>query len=253
MTVGCVQFKDCYCLISVVGKTGVKRIPLVASFKPLLDWLEKHPRRNDPKAPLWASLGNNSTGGRVSYYYLRKLLKRLAVKAGVKKDVWPYLFRHSTLTNMAKVLTEARLELYAGWVQGSRMTRRYVHFSGRDLEEAILQLHGLERGEKHDSMLKSIECPRCKTRNGPDAARCSFCGLILDRKLAEEMEEEERKKDQAVIARIERLEKLVRSLLNASPRKTFSNPPVREAASQDPPVSQRQTLPEPSNHHETQA
>ena len=63
MSVGCVQFKNECCLISVVGKTGMKRIPLVASFKPLLDWLDKHPRRNDPKAPLWASLGNNSKGG----------------------------------------------------------------------------------------------------------------------------------------------------------------------------------------------
>jgi len=52
MTVGCVQFKDEYCLISVVGKkTGVKRIPLVASFKPCwTGWtsiqketIQKHP------------------------------------------------------------------------------------------------------------------------------------------------------------------------------------------------------------------
>jgi len=77
MTVGCVEFKDGYCLISAVGKTGVKRIPLVASFMPLLEWLGKHPKRNDPKAPLWVSLGNNSKGGRVSYCYLRKLLRRL--------------------------------------------------------------------------------------------------------------------------------------------------------------------------------
>jgi len=126
MTVGSVEFRDEYCLISVNGKTGVKRIPLVASYRPLLDWLQKHPRRSDLKAPLWASIGNNSKGGRVSYHYLRKLLKRLAEKAGVKKEVWPYLFRHTALTNLAKVFTEAKLELYAGWVQGSKMTRRYV-------------------------------------------------------------------------------------------------------------------------------
>jgi len=37
MDVGSVDFKDGYCLISVKGKTGVKRIPLVVSFKPLLE------------------------------------------------------------------------------------------------------------------------------------------------------------------------------------------------------------------------
>ncbi|MEM0253977.1 MAG: hypothetical protein QXK78_05410 [Candidatus Bathyarchaeia archaeon] len=34
------------CLISICGKTGVKRIPLVASYKLLLDWLMKHPLRD---------------------------------------------------------------------------------------------------------------------------------------------------------------------------------------------------------------
>jgi len=43
MKVGSVEFKDNYCLISVCGKTGVKRIPLVASHRLLLDWMVKHP------------------------------------------------------------------------------------------------------------------------------------------------------------------------------------------------------------------
>jgi len=60
MRVRSVEFKDNYCLISVCGKTGVKRIPLVASHRLLLDWLMKHPKRHDPDAPLWISLSNNS-------------------------------------------------------------------------------------------------------------------------------------------------------------------------------------------------
>jgi integrase len=41
MSVGSVEFKDRYCLITVNGKTGLKRVPLVASYKPLLEWLEQ--------------------------------------------------------------------------------------------------------------------------------------------------------------------------------------------------------------------
>jgi len=52
MTVGSVAFNSQYCLITVYGKTGVKRIPLVASFKPLLEWLQKHPLRGEINAPL---------------------------------------------------------------------------------------------------------------------------------------------------------------------------------------------------------
>ncbi len=95
MCVGSVQFNADYCIITVNGKTGIKRIPLVVSTKPLLDWLQKHPRSKDADAPLWASLGNNSKGECVSYYYMRKMLKTLGKRANLKKDIWPYVFRHS--------------------------------------------------------------------------------------------------------------------------------------------------------------
>jgi integrase len=213
MKVGSVNFNDDYCLISVNSKTGIKRIPLVVSYRPLLEWLERHPRKDDPDAPLWASLGNNSEGDCISYHYMRKLLKRLAEKAGVKKDVWPYLFRHSCLTALAKVFTEARLELYAGWVQGSKMTRRYVHFSARDLEEAVLELHGLKTAEKADKFLRLVECPRCGRKNQPDSLRCSFCGYILDRRTADEMEQRRRGREEEIFRRLERLEEAVYSFL----------------------------------------
>jgi integrase/recombinase XerD len=214
MTVGSVEFRDSYCLITVKGKTGIKRLPLVASHKSLLDWLMRHPKRNDPEAPLWISLSNNSKAEGMSYYYLRKLVKQLAAKAGVKKKVWPYLFRHSCLTAMAKILTEAKLELYAGWVHGSDMPRRYVHFSARDLEETILEVHGLRRAERAEGIIKPAECPRCGKRNSPDSVRCSFCGYILDKKLAAEMEEKERERNMEIVQRIERLEGLVKALIN---------------------------------------
>ena len=232
MKVGSVMFRDEYCIITVNGKTGLKRIPIVASHKLLLEWLQKHPRKGDADAPLWASLSNNSKGGCISYGYLRKLLRRLGEKAGVKKNVWPYLLRHSSLTSLAKVFTESKLELYAGWVQGSKMARRYVHFSARDLEDAVLELHGMKQTGGTDGFLKLAQCPRCGKRNGPDAVRRSFCGYILDRELASRMEEEDRRRDQEIIERIERLEQMVCALLNGQnvfPQKASSRPQVPQA------------------------
>ena len=59
MHIGSVLFKEEYCLITANGKTGIKHIPLVTSCKPLLEWLNEHPCRDNPKAPLWSSLSNN--------------------------------------------------------------------------------------------------------------------------------------------------------------------------------------------------
>jgi len=50
MTIGSVIFKDEYCLIAANGKTGPKRIPLVVSSKPLLEWIEDHPNKDNSEA-----------------------------------------------------------------------------------------------------------------------------------------------------------------------------------------------------------
>ncbi|MCD6464988.1 tyrosine-type recombinase/integrase [Candidatus Bathyarchaeota archaeon] len=212
MNVGSVEFKDKYCLIAVNGKTGIKRIPLVISFKPLLRWLEEHPSRDDPHAPLWCSLATNYKGERLSYRHFRLIIKRLARKAGIKKDVWPYLFRHSTLTNLAKVFTEARLEQYAGWVHGSEMSRRYVHFAARDLEDAVLELHGLKKPDDMRNIPRLVNCPRCGCENPPGSVHCGFCGFILDRETALKMEEKERDRERRIEQELLRMQNEINEL-----------------------------------------
>ncbi|MEM4177086.1 MAG: tyrosine-type recombinase/integrase [Nitrososphaeria archaeon] len=140
MRVSSVEFRDRYCVISVHGKTGLKRIPLVLSLVPLKEWLNIHPFKEDPNAPLWLSKKSRTP---ILYRQFHRILKKCVKKAGIKKNVWPYLFRHTQLTNLAKKLTESKLALYAGWVQGSKMARRYVHFSARDLEDIILEINSL--------------------------------------------------------------------------------------------------------------
>jgi len=212
MTVGSVEFRDTYCLITVNGKTGIKRIPLVASFKPLLKWLEEHPNRDDPNAPLWCSLSTNYKGRRLSYAHFRLIIKNLVKKAGIKKDVWPYLFRHTTLTNLAKVFTEAKLEQYAGWVHGSKMTSRYVHFPARDLEDAVLELHGLERTDKIGNVSQLISCPRCGQENPLGTVYCDFCGFILDKKMVQKIEEKEQEKDRQMEQKLLRMQNEIAQL-----------------------------------------
>ncbi|MEM2613778.1 MAG: tyrosine-type recombinase/integrase [Nitrososphaerota archaeon] len=177
MRISSVEFKRDYCIITVNGKTGIKRIPLVASLMPLLEWVRAHPKRDDPNAPLWISLAQNYYGHPLSYRHFRLTIKKLAEKAGVKKDVWPYLFRHTALTRMAKILTEAQLEKFAGWVHGSRMAARYVHFSARDVEDAILSIYGIERDREESIAIRTVRCRRCGAINPVTNTFCSNCGL----------------------------------------------------------------------------
>ncbi len=51
-----VVFDDFGCQIIVDGKTGMRRIRLVSSAPYLLEWINLHPRHNEPNAPLWINL-----------------------------------------------------------------------------------------------------------------------------------------------------------------------------------------------------
>jgi integrase len=215
-----VFFKDNYCIINANGKTGIKCIPLVTSSRPLLDWLNEHPKRDELSAPLWCALDNNHEGKRLSYTRFRLIIKRIAQKAGIKKAIWPYLYRHTSLTAMAKVFTECRLEQFAGWTYGSKMTRRYVHFSARDLEDAVLELHGLKAASKDKGLVNLIDCPRCGSKEPLGNVRCTTCGMVIDKETVLQMEETRHtkeeileKKNAELQTRLDKLEGLISSLL----------------------------------------
>jgi hypothetical protein len=116
---------------------------------------------------------------------------------------------------MAKVFTEARLEQFAGWTYGSKMTSRYVHFSARDLEDAILELHGLKTTTKDTTITKLVDCPRCGNKNPTGKIRCTTCGIVIDKETILKIEDTERqqektleKKNIELQTRLEKLEGL---------------------------------------------
>ncbi|MGQ9469298.1 MAG: zinc ribbon domain-containing protein [Nitrososphaerales archaeon] len=92
-----------------------------------------------------------------------------------------------------------------GWVQGSDMAATYVHLSGRDVDSALLKLHGLKSEEEKKDVLKLRICPRCGEKNDPIARFCKRCASPLDVKTALEFEEMRNRKDEVVARVIERL------------------------------------------------
>jgi integrase/recombinase XerD len=119
------------------------------------------------------------------------MLKSVIKETGIKKRVYPHLFRHSRATMLANHLTEFQMNQYFGWTQGSDMPSTYVHLSGKDLDGALLKLNGLEYSEKEakETIFKPRPCPRCKTFNSHDSSFCKQCSGILDDKLRVEMEQ----------------------------------------------------------------
>jgi hypothetical protein len=105
---------------------------------------------------------------------------------GIRKPVNPHAFRHARATHLAKHLTESQMKVYFGWTQASEMAAVYVHLSCRDVDDAILQLHGIKSKEEERDEMEPKACQRCELENPATNTLCSRCGLPLDEKTATE-------------------------------------------------------------------
>ncbi|MDQ1255196.1 MAG: integrase/recombinase XerD [Euryarchaeota archaeon] len=119
----------------------------------LKEWLEEHPSKDCPEAPLWFNFAKREKSLKpLRYEAIRMRLNKIAKKAGINKKIHPHLFRHSRCTHMANYLTEAQMNAYFGWVQGSGMPSVYVHLSGRDVDGAVLKANGIINKDSTQSM-----------------------------------------------------------------------------------------------------
>jgi len=165
------------------GKTGPRRVRAVWSIQYIMSWLEMHPDKKNNNAMLWV----NSENKPISYQAVRKQLIRITNRAKIQKRITPHLFRHSRATFLARHLTEAEMNVYFGWVQGSDMAATYVHLSGRDVDKSILKAHGITV-EEDNNKPQVQQCPRCNAVNGPEALFCFKCGAAMTLKTAMSIE-----------------------------------------------------------------
>jgi integrase len=209
-----VEFMEEYAAVRLVGKTGARRVPVVAAVPYLQLWLEHHPDGRNPGAPLWPKL---SDGRPMTYPALAKVLRVAAERAGLGKRITPHKLRHARATFLATRLTEAQMNAFFGWRQGSDMPSTYVHLSGRDVDRAILGIYGLrkEEGREEKARLSPKECPRCRQRNPATGRFCLRCGMALDMEAVVELERKRARADELMSRLLEdpEVEELLRRKL----------------------------------------
>lgn len=191
LNIGHVQLDRYGAVIIVDGKTGRRRIRLVSSVGDLQTWLNQHPQKHDPAAPLFVTYNRYGTGTkRLNGQTVRNRLKTLEKNLNLPKSIHPHAFRHARLTDLTKQgFTEMELRTIAGWEPGSGMPAVYVHLSGADVEQKILEKAGIldPAGADDDPALEARRCPRCQHLNAPYATYC-VCGQALTEEAAAEVE-----------------------------------------------------------------
>ncbi len=169
------------------GKTGPRTIPIVYSASYLRQWVESHPTKGQSD-PLFCSL--QAPFGQFSFSGLKHLMQALHERTGIKKKIYPHLFRHSRASHLANKFTEQQLKQFLGWTAGSNMAATYVHLSQRDIQDAVFKLHGIESPARINDTFKVGRCPRCKEINPENSLYCGKCGLPLKDGVKEKIEKE---------------------------------------------------------------
>ncbi|TBR09329.1 MAG: hypothetical protein EPO62_05125 [Candidatus Nitrosotenuis sp.] len=193
--IGEVELTDIGAVLQSDGKTGKAPLILTWSAKTLAMWLNIHPFRDDPTAPLWP-LRDREKPIQMSYASAYQTFKKCVRRAGIKKRVWPHLLKHVSCSYDSELgLPESYRKYKHHWTPGSKMARVYEHLSSSIIPKIQVESMRLMNHPVDESKIQKMEqkvelskrCRRCEFENSRDAMYCNRCAFPLNDSDAVEM------------------------------------------------------------------
>ncbi|MHA1106662.1 MAG: tyrosine-type recombinase/integrase [Promethearchaeota archaeon] len=169
-----IKFERGYVILKVAQSKTIKRdIPLVESIPYLKEYF--YCNFFEPDDLIFSYKEANFLN-----IYLNGLKNRIAKKypEWKSKKLYPHLFRHSRLTELAKSkLNEPQLRKIAGWTADSKMASVYFHLDDSDII-SILTDDVIQKPKP--KKVKIINCPICNIENSEQNIFCWKCNNILN-------------------------------------------------------------------------
>jgi len=158
-----------------VSKTKPRIIPLVSCRKHLAVWINYHPLKDEPDAPLWSNIKCDGSKPLIGQT-VNDILKRIAADIGIRKRVYPHLFRACSITHkQSSGWPEQAIKSFHGLSKDSKVMKHYSHLSYNDLEQIQRNINGLPADKKVGER-QGIKCPGCGKINPLYIEMCE-CGL----------------------------------------------------------------------------
>ena len=221
--------------ISEHGKEGIGFLRCVDSFYYFSKWLNGHPMKNNPKAPLFINLGMRGRYDRLKPPAANKLIREKCRMLGINKPITLYSFKRNGVT-LCRLRgdSDADIQHRARWTS-TKQLKTYDMSTQDDTFKLELIKRGVIKPDKKFADVKPLtkRCGFCHFENGIGEALCSRCRRPLDRTVIEQAEkrkeEESRKLRDEMVAiksqlanadsRDEIILKLVKGLLKKGRKK----------------------------------
>ncbi|MDP2767768.1 MAG: hypothetical protein Q8O41_10050 [Candidatus Methanoperedens sp.] len=201
-----VKFDQIGAVVTIHDKTFKgEPVRYIASTIYLRQWLEKHPFKNDPEAPLWIDMTKLPKCIPLNYDGFKAIIQRIVERhnRNAQKFNLPLINKHIT-THLFRYYAQTRDERQGmprtimcklrGWTLGSRQPEQYARLTTDDVDEYLQKKAGLEIGER-DNPDKLVKCVRCKEINQAKSTYCLKCGLPMSGTAVIEMEDMMKKMD----------------------------------------------------------
>lgn len=206
-----VQDKRGY-VLKVDGKTEQRPLRIIDASPRLAAWMNTHPMKKVPDAPLWPQQTKQNFGKPLTYAAARQVVRKAAENAknrfsDFNKRVTFTIFHHSEATRVANFMTQAQMTKRHGWVGDFKMPDRYVHLINADVDNALFKHHGIKTVEDEE---KQSTTPKiyniCEMPNSFDSEMCSKCGKPLDLQTALQLDEQEKTQHESLLAKMNEMQ-----------------------------------------------
>ncbi|MDE1841762.1 MAG: site-specific integrase, partial [Thaumarchaeota archaeon] len=205
------KYNTAFLLFKSSGKSTPRKVPIILSYRRLVDYMAKHPLRTNPESFLFYS--NRAAQNKISYTHISHLIRKLCAKAEIRyRSV--YKLRHSRAQNLLSSSTAINTVSKLLGHSNLKTTAVYLSAMDSDVIKAVRKERGLAvEDDKETKKLELKTCPKCKRAEDPLADRCGACGTFLTQAVAlryeKARESYEKKKDSVLAKSVTDLQKMV--------------------------------------------
>lgn len=178
-----IEIKEDYVEITIkISKTDPRIVPLINSAPDLLEWINKHPEKDNPESYVWISIYRKKGIRPIDRESFYGVIKECAKRANIKKRVWLHQARHNRITELLKMgMGETMVKKLVGLSPDSSMLARYGHLVCGDALDRLRENAGIKKLKEENIDILNIKiCPRCNENNSSTSKYCNKCFVVLD-------------------------------------------------------------------------